>query len=479
MKVLSVASEIFPLIKTGGLADVVGALPAALKPKGVEMCSLVPGYPAVLAAMEDAQPVHLYGEFYGGAAGLVSGTAKGLDVIVLDAPHLFDRPGNPYLGADGKDWSDNPKRFAALSRAASDIGEGKLTSFLPDILHLHDWQAALAAANVRYAASRTRKPKTLLTVHNIAFQGNFGAQSFSDLGLPANAYAVDGLEYYGGINYLKGGLSCADAISTVSPTYAHEITTPEFGMGLDGLLRARRASLTGIVNGIDTDVWNPETDSDIAQTYSAKTLEARSANKRALEQRLGLDVGDGILHGVVSRLTWQKGLDLLIEHLDWLVGSGARLALVGTGEPGLEKAYREAAARYPGRIGISFKYDEGLSHLVQAGADTMLVPSRFEPCGLTQLYGLRYGCVPIVGRTGGLADTVIDANEAALGPGVATGLQFSPINSANLQATLERAAQLYANKPIWTNMQKRGMAQDVSWDHSATAYLKLYTSLLA
>jgi starch synthase len=479
MKVLSVASEIFPLVKTGGLADVVGALPAALKSKGVDMLSLVPGYPAVMAALDDAEPVHLYGDFYGGAAGLVRAKAKGLDVIVLDAPHLYNRPGNIYLGPDGKDWPDNSKRYAALARAASDIGEGKVKTFLPDVLHLHDWQAALAAANVRYAAQGTRKPKTLLTVHNIAFQGTFGAQTFNDLGLPPNAYAVDGLEYYGGVSFLKGGLACADAISTVSPTYAQEITTPEFGMGLDGLLRQRRSVLTGIVNGIDTDVWNPETDKDIAVAYNVKSLEKRNANKRALEQRLSLETGDGILHGVVSRLTWQKGLDLLAEHIDWLIATGARLALVGTGEPGLENTYREAAARHKGRIGISFKYDESLSHLVQAGADTMLVPSRFEPCGLTQIYGLRYGCVPLVGRTGGLADTVIDANEAALGPGVATGLQFSPINSANLQSTLERAARLYANKPVWTNMQKRGMAQDVSWDHSATAYHNLYKSLLA
>jgi starch synthase len=478
MQVLSVASEIFPLIKTGGLADVAGALPAALKPKSVDMVSLVPGYPAVMAALEDAKATLLYGDFYGGAAAIVLGKAAGMDVAVLDAPHLYNRPGNPYLGPDGKDWVDNARRYAALSRAASDIGEGKVKEFVPEILHLHDWQAALAAANVRYAVQGTRKPKTLLTVHNIAFQGSFGAQSFSDLGLPAHAYAVDGLEYYGGISFLKGGLACADAISTVSPTYAHEITTPEFGMGLDGLLRARRNSLHGIVNGIDTDVWNPETDKDITQPYSVKTLDKRTANKRALEQRMELDKDDGILHGVVSRLTWQKGLDLLAEHLDWLVSSGARVALVGTGEAGIESAFREAAARHKGRIGISFKYDEALSHLVQAGADTMLVPSRFEPCGLTQLYGLRYGCVPVVGRTGGLADTVIDANEAALGPGVATGLQFSPITSANLQSALERAARLYANKSVWTNIQKRGMAQDVSWNRSAETYLQLYKSLV-
>ena len=479
MKVLSVASEIFPLVKTGGLADVVGALPAALKPQGVHMVCLVPGYPAVLGAMGKAKTVHEYPSFYGGAAALVHGHAVGLEIIAIDAPHLYNRPGNPYLGPDGKDWGDNPQRFAALSRVASDIGEGKVKAFVPDILHLHDWQAALAAANVFYADHGTRKPKTLLTVHNIAFQGAYGAQTFGSLGLPAHAYAVDGVEYYGGISYLKGGLSCANAISTVSPTYAQEITTPEFGMGLDGLLRSRRNVLHGIVNGIDTDVWNPETDRDIAQTYSAKTLEKRIANKRALEQKLGLDEGDGILHGVVSRLTWQKGLDLLAEHADWLVSTGARLAIVGTGDPGIENAFRDAAARHKGRIAISFKYDEPLSHLVQAGADTMLVPSRFEPCGLTQLYGLRYGCVPLVGRTGGLADTVIDANEAALGPGVATGLQFAPINSANLQSTLERAARLYANKPVWTNIQQRGMAQVVSWHHSAAVYANLYRSLLS
>ena len=478
-KVLSVASELFPLVKTGGLADVAGALPAALKPKGVQMACLVPGYPTVLKALTSAKPVHTYANLYGAGSAVVHGTAHGMEIFAVDAKHLYDRPGNPYLGPDGKDWSDNAQRFAALSRVASDFGEGKVKAFVPDILQLHDWQSALAAANVRYAPEGTRKPKTLVTVHNIAFQGTFGAQLFPSLGLPHHAYAMDGLEYYGNLSFLKGGLACADAISTVSPTYAHEITTPEFGMGLDGLLRARRSVLHGIVNGIDTEIWNPATDKAIAQTYSAKTLDKRVNNKRALEKQLGLDTGDGILHGVVSRLTWQKGLDLLAEHLDWLVSTGARLALVGTGEAALETAFRDAAQRHKGKIGISMKYDEALSHLVQAGADTMLVPSRFEPCGLTQLYGLRYGCVPVVGRTGGLADTVIDANDAALGPGVATGIQFSPITSANLQAALERAQRLHAQPARWRTIQTCGMAQDVSWDRSATVYADLFTSLLA
>jgi starch synthase len=479
IKVLSVASEIFPLVKTGGLADVVGALPGALKACGVQMASFVPGYPAVMAALKDAKGVHNYSNLYGAPAAIVHGTAHGLEIFALDAQHLFSRPGNPYLGPDGKDWPDNPQRYAALSRAASDFGEGKIKAFVPDILHLHDWQAALAAVNVRYAAEGVRRPKTLMTVHNIAFQGTYAATLFASLGLPPQANMMESLEYYGNISYLKGGLASADALSTVSPTYAHEITTPEFGMGLDGLLRARRSVLHGIVNGIDTDVWNPETDKDIAQPYSLKSLSKRGANKRALEKRLGLHEGDGILHGVVSRLTWQKGLDLLAEHLDWLVQSGARLALVGTGEAGIEAAFRDAAEKHKGRIGLSMKYDEALSHLVQAGSDTMLVPSRFEPCGLTQLYGLRYGCVPVVGRTGGLADTVIDANDAALGSGVATGIQLSPITSANLQAALERSAQLHSQSKVWSAIQARGMAQDVSWDRSAAKYAELYRSLLS
>ena len=474
MKILSAASEIYPLVKTGGLADVVGALPGALASQNVAMRSIVPGYRAVMAALQSPAVLHTYADLFGGAARLVGGMAHGLDIIAVDAPHLFDRPGNPYLGPDGKDWPDNGHRFAALSKAAADVARGVITGYHPDVLHLHDWQAALAAVYVKFLGG----PKTLLTVHNIAFQGQFPASLFATLGLPAAAFAIDGVEYYGNVSFLKGGLATADAISTVSPSYAQEICTPEYGMGLDGLLRARRSVVSGIVNGIDTDVWNPATDKDIAATYTAKTIDKRVANKRAVEKRFGLDQGDGILHCVVSRLTWQKGMDIFAASLDALVASGARLALIGTGEAAIQNAVLAAAEQHKGRIGVVIGYDEALSHLLQAGADTILVPSRFEPCGLTQIYGLRYGCVPVVARTGGLADTIIDANDAALHAGVATGFQFSPVDGPSLEHALGRAAHLFANRKAWTNMQKRGMETDVSWERSAADYADLYRNLL-
>ncbi|MCB1377625.1 MAG: glycogen synthase GlgA [Alphaproteobacteria bacterium] len=474
MKVLSVASEIYPLVKTGGLADVAGALPAALAPQSVSMRSMVPGYPAVMAALENPERLYSYDNLFGGPVHLLGGTAKGLEIIAVDAPHLYDRAGNIYLGADGKDWPDNAQRFAALSRAAADVAAGAIAGYRPDILHLHDWQAALAAVYVKFFGG----PKTLLTVHNIAFQGQFPASLFAVLQLPPAAFAIDGVEYYGSVSFLKGGLATADAISTVSPSYAQEICTPEYGMGLDGLLRARRSVLSGIVNGIDTSVWNPETDAAVPATYDAGTLDRRQVNKRAIEKRFGLETGDGILHCVVSRLTWQKGMDIFAGTLDGMVASGARLALIGTGEPGIEMAVLAAAEAHKGRIGVVTAYDEGLSHLLQAGADTILVPSRFEPCGLTQLYGLRYGCVPIVARTGGLADTVIDANDAALHAGVATGFQFSPVDAPALEHALSRATRLFANRKAWANMQRHGMASDVSWERSAADYADLYRSLV-
>jgi starch synthase len=474
MKVLSVASELYPLVKTGGLADVTGALPGALAKCGVEMRTVVPGYPAVMAALQDARELWRYDHLFGGEVRLIGGTAKGLDVIAVDAPHLYLRPGNPYLGPDGKDWNDNAQRFATLSLVAADIAKGQIPGYQPDILHAHDWQAALAPVYVRFHGG----PKSIMTVHNIAFQGQFPASLFSSLQLPPSAFSIDGVEYYGNVGFLKGGLACADAITTVSPSYAQEICTPEYGMGLDGLLRARRGVVSGIVNGIDATIWDPANDKDIAANYTSKTLPKRLANKRAIERRFGLEEDDGILHGVVSRLTWQKGMDIFAGMLDALALSGARLALVGTGEAAIEKAILAAAERHPGRIGVVMGYDEALSHLMQAGCDTMLVPSRFEPCGLTQLYGLRYGCVPVVARTGGLADTIIDANDAALHAGVATGFQFSPVDAPSFENALSRAAAIFAQPKVWTSIQRRGMDTDVSWERSAAAYATLYANLL-
>lgn len=477
LKVLAAASEIYPLVKTGGLADVVGALPGALAPHGIEVRTLLPGYPAVLAALGGRRVVHRYAGLFGGDATLVTGQARGIDLFVLDAPHLYARPGNPYLGSDGKDWPDNAQRFAAFGYVAADVCRGVAPDFRPDVLHVHDWQAALAPAYLKYG--KPDATRSIITIHNLAFQGRFPAAIFGELKLPPKAYAIDGVEYYGGVGYLKGGLQYADAITTVSPTYAREICTPEGGMGLDGLLRARQNVLTGIVNGIDTGVWDPATDTHVAATYDAKRLSRRMANRRAIEQRFGLAPSDDLLYCIVSRLTGQKGMDLVIESLDTLLQTGARLALLGSGDSALETAFTSVAKRHAGRVGVVLGYDEALSHLLQAGSDAILIPSRFEPCGLTQLYGLRYGCVPVVSRVGGLADTIIDANDAALSAGVASGLQFSPVDRASFEGALVRTAGLFRDQKLWRDMQRRGMRADVSWQRSAGQYAALFRALCA
>ena len=475
LTVLSVTSEVYPLVKTGGLADVAGALPAAMAAEGVAMTTLVPGYPAVIAALGGQQkPVEL-GELFGGPAELRRGTARGLDMLVLDAPHLYNRPGNPYVGPDGKDWPDNAARFAALAKVAADVSRGAVPGFAPDVVHCHDWQAALTPAYLAYGEGRP--VPSVITVHNLAFQGWFPYSVFASLGLPQQAFSLDGVEYFGGVGYLKAGLQLANAITTVSPTYADEICTERGGMGLDGLLRYRRAALTGIVNGIDTEVWNPATDPALAAYFDARSLEARAANKRAVEARMGLEPGGGLLLAVITRLTDQKGMDVLAEALPEIVAGGTRLALLGSGDPAIEAAFRAATTRFKGRVGAVIGYDEGLAHLLQAGCDAILVPSRFEPCGLTQLCGLRYGCVPVVSRVGGLADTVIDANDAALAAGVATGVQFGSVDRQTLAGALERTAHLFAAAETWRGLQLRGMQTDVSWTRSAAQYAALYRRL--
>lgn len=475
MKALSVASEIYPLIKTGGLADVAGALPKALAQECVEVRTLVPGYPAVMRALQDASPVHHDPALFGGPARLLAARAAGLDLLVLDAPHLFERPGNPYTDGNGRDWPDNALRFAALAVVGAALGRGLLPGYSPDIVQCHDWQAGLTAAYLKYGAPTTAK--CVATIHNIAFQGYFPAELFPTLGLPQQAFAIDGIEYFGGIGYLKAALQCADAITTVSPTYAEEIRREEFGMGLQGLLQRRGDDLHGIINGLDTEVWNPATDAALACRFDASHVDLRVINKRAVERRFGLANEPGPLYCVVSRLTWQKGIDLLLSGLDRMLGSGARLAVLGSGDKSFEQAFTQAAERHAGRIGTMIGYDEGLSHLLLGGSDAILVPSRFEPCGLTQLQGLRYGCVPVVSRVGGLADTVIDANDAAVTAGAGNGVQFGLVTETSLEHAIQRTNRLFQDRDAWRRLQLNGMSSDVSWRRSAKRYAALFRSL--
>lgn len=478
IRVLSVGSEIFPLVKTGGLSDVIGALPSALAAFGVETITVVPGYPVVTSALTTAAPVHEFADLFGGPARVIRGNAAGLDLMVVDAPHLFARVGNPYLGPDGREWPDNGIRFAGLGAAAAAVGAGIVPGLTFDIVHAHDWQAAMAVVYLHF--HNGPRPGTVMTVHNLAFQGRYRASLFSRLGLPDAAFSLDGLEYHGDVNFLKGGLSYADRLTTVSPTYAREITGIENGMGLDGLLRHRTGSLSGIMNGIDDTVWNPETDSLISARFARGRTAERSINKTALQKRMGLDPNpDALLIGVVSRLTSQKGLDMLLDLLDGMVAEGMQLALLGSGDPDLERAFVAAAEWHLGDVGCVLAYDEGLAHLIQAGCDALLAPSRFEPCGLTQLYALRYGAIPVVSRVGGLADSVIDANEAALAAGVATGIQFWPTTPEALEVALHRLLALWRDRPAWEQMQRNGMASDVSWRGPAKRYVALYQSILA
>jgi len=477
LRVLSVASEIYPLVKTGGLADVAGALPMALEGEGIETHSLVPGYPAVLAALDRYEPVMPL-DLFGRSGQLLAAKAGALRLFVIQCPELYERAGNIYNGPDGWDWPDNAFRFAALGRVAASIGAGAVPQFVPEVIHAHDWQAGLAPAYLHYDAP-ARSPGTVMTIHNLAFQGQFPPRLVAPLGFPPEAYAMDGIEYYGSLGFLKAGLRFADRITTVSPGYAREISSPGEGMGFEGLLRARANAFSGILNGLDATVWNPATDKLLEANFDADRLERRAVNKRAVRRRFGLaDEGGALLFGVVTRLTWQKGMDLLLAALGSLP-PGSQLALLGAGEPALAAGFRAASLAAPGRIGVHIGYDETLAHLMQGGCDALLVPSRFEPCGLTQLAALRYGAVPIVARVGGLADTVIDANPMALAASVATGLQFAPDDVGALTGALADAAELFRDGPTWAAMQGNAMRADVGWAAPAARYARLYREIAA
>ncbi|MXN65424.1 glycogen synthase GlgA [Stappia sp. GBMRC 2046] len=475
MEVLFVGSECAPFVKTGGLADVIGVVPKALTGRGVRIRVLLPAYQTLADLAANGREVTRYDSLMGGSARVVEVKANGLDLLLLEARHLFDRPGNIYLGPDGNDWGDNAIRFGALCQVGADLAEKGAGKWKPDIVHVHDWQAGLVPL---YLRQRGCNVPCVVSIHNVAFQGLFDAGLLEKLGISKSYFTSEGIEYYGRISFLKAALVCCEKIATVSPTYARELMSPEFGMGLEGVLQARRADLSGILNGIDLDVWNPETDPMLPAGYNARSLKKKGLARAELAERFGLEPPrDAPLFCVISRLTSQKGLDLLVQTLPALTGRGAALALLGTGEKQLEDSFLAATRRYPRQVGAVIGYDEALSHLMQGGADAILIPSRFEPCGLTQLYGLRYGTIPVVSRTGGLADTVIDANEAALIANCATGLQFSPVTAFALENAIHRTCDLFAQPQIWSAMIRRAMKHPVGWENSAKSYAALYAEL--
>ena len=481
MRVLQVAAEIFPLVKTGGLADVLGALPQALVAAGAEVRLLLPGLPAIVQGLENLRPVVELGALFGAARvtlRLGRLTHSGVDAYVVDAPYLYRRPGNPYLAPDGREWPDNAQRFALLGWVAAHLASGELDSeWMPDILHAHDWHAAMACAYL--AGHPGQAAATLFTIHNLAYQGLFDAGDYALLGLPSRLMVHGGLEFHGQFSFMKAGLAYAQKVSTVSPGYAAEIATAEFGCGLDGVVRARGADVSGILNGVDGTVWSPATDPSIAARYSRDALSGKPACKAALQRALGLRVDpQAPLFAVVSRLTSQKGLDLVLAAIARMVALGAQLAVQGNGDAALEHAFREAAARHGGEVAVRLGYDEAFAHQMIAGADAIMVPSRFEPCGLTQLYGLRYGSVPVVRRVGGLADTVVDAGSSDAVDPRATGFLFGPASVDALEGAVQRTIACYRRPAVWHSLMLQGMAQDFSWDSAADKYMALYRSML-
>lgn len=470
-RVLSVASECVPLIKTGGLADVVGALPAALRPLGWEMRVLLPAYRRLRGHLGAMREVWREPGLWGGEGVVFAGEVEGVEVLLLDAPHLYDREGGPYNSAGG-DWPDNAQRFAALSWVGARLAREGVDGWKADVLHAHDWQAGLAAAYLTYGGSGG--VGSVITVHNIAFQGWADAAMIDDLRLPREAFHPGHLEYYGGLSSLKAGLVTADRITTVSPSYAAELMRPEFGMGLQGVIAARAGVVSGILNGVDTAVWSPEAE---PVPFGVKAMKGKAANRAALCAEFGMEEPAGPLAIVVSRLTDQKGIDLLPAVIPDFIAAGGGLIVLGSGDPALEGAMRGLEQRFPGKVAVRIGYDEALSHRLFAGADAVLVPSRFEPCGLTQMYGLRYGTIPVVAAVGGLADTVIHASPAAIAAGVATGVQFHPTDAVAFAQALRQLVALHGDAKLWAKVQKNAMSHPVGWETSAADYAALYEGL--
>jgi starch synthase len=479
LRILFATSECAPLVKTGGLGDVSAALPAALQALGADVRILLPGYRSVLARLPGCREIGRIPALadFPPARLLEGETPAKVPLFVLDCPQLYDRDGGPYQNEAGSDWPDNALRFGLLSRAAALLGSrASPLDWRPGVVHCNDWQTGLAPVYLRYAEGA--RAATVQTIHNLAYQGIYAPQLVAALGLPPESFTPDGVEYYGKLSFLKSGLQYADAISTVSPTYAIEIQGDALGFGLQGLLATRRDCLYGILNGIDAGCWDPATDASIAGNYGADTLAGKSVNKRALQQRLGLAPSSTMpLFGVVSRLATQKGLDWVLEIAPQLLALPAQLAILGSGEPQLEQGFRALAQSHPGQASSTIGFDESLAHLIEAGADAFLMPSRFEPCGMNQMYSQRYGTPPIVRATGGLADTVVDCNPATLADDSASGFVFQEPSAQALLATMLRATRAWHEQTSWRVLQRNGMRRDFGWEASARRYVAIYAGL--
>ena len=483
MQVLFVTSEAFPLIKTGGLADVSGALPKAMKSLAEfngDIKILIPAYRGLLDQLIDAKPIASI-QALKQSCILFSGQLPDSDVevIAIQNDSLYDRIGGPYTDENGNDWSDNALRFGVLSRVASLLT--RLDSPLPwqpDLVHCNDWQTGLTPAYMKLLDRVSAK--SIFSVHNMAYQGNFNSDVMSQLELPLAHFKINGFEFYHQVSFMKAGLFYADQLSTVSPTYANEIQTESYGFGLQGLLKLRSLDLTGILNGIDTQAWNPSIDPHLIKHYSSKNIRGKKGIKKDLQRKLGLNADENApLLGVVSRLAYQKGLDLLAAIIPQLVAEGCQIAILGSGEKALENTFLQLQQQYPDAISVTIGYNEPISHAIMAGADLFIMPSRFEPCGLNQLYGLAYGTPPIVSATGGLVDSVRDTNTDSIKHHTATGFVLKDITDASLLETIQTAITYWQDKKTWRKIQNNGMKTEVSWLSSAHLYLQLYQKTIS
>ncbi len=474
LRILFASSEAYPLIKTGGLGDVAGSLPRALLDLQLDVRLIMPAYATALGQLGETK---ILAQFSEGTDTVILREGQlpdsPLKVWLVDAPGYFDRPGNPYLDSNGQPWADNAERFALFSRIVTRLALNQAgLNWIPDIVHCNDWQTGLVPALLTLSAQR---PATVFTLHNLAYQGLFPAHYLQQLGLPDRWWTHHTLEFHGQLSFIKGGLVFADRINTVSPRYALEIQTVEFGNGLDGLLRHRSPVLSGILNGIDTEEWNPSTDPLLEKHYDINDLSGKPANKQALQTALGLSQTlNTPLIGLVSRLVTQKGVDIILDAIPDLMKLPLQLVMLGSGDRSLETGLARLARRYPNKLAVNIGYDETLAHRIEAGADIYLMPSRFEPCGLNQMYSLRYGTLPIVRNVGGLADTVIDTNAKTLAKGTANGFIVGMDDSLALLKTIKRALRRYRDKTQWQQLQLTGMQQDFSWRNSAQEYLALY-----